>query len=99
MASLHLFLSPMLEFLRDHFWGQPYSWYNDTTLYSSLGKSGFFEKVESAGEPELDLRSILEWGDRWLVKFNATKTQLFSFNRHRDRLLAPVEMNGIALPK
>ncbi len=38
---------------------------------------GFFEKGESAGELELDLRSIVEWGDRWLVIFNATKTKLF----------------------
>ena len=36
---------------------------DETTLYSSLGKSGFFEKVQSAGELELDLRSIVEWGD------------------------------------
>ena len=32
----------------------------DTTFYSSLGKSGFFfEKVESAGELEENLRSIV----------------------------------------
>ena len=33
--------------------------------------------VESAGEHELYLRNIVEWGDRWLVTFNATKTALF----------------------
>ena len=33
---------------------------DDTTLYSSLGKSGIFEKMESAGGFELDLRSIVE---------------------------------------
>ena len=60
---------------------------------------GFFEEVESAGELELDLRSIVECGDRWLVTFNATKTKLLSFNRHRDPLLVPVEMNGIKLPE
>ena len=68
---------------------------DDTTLYSSLGKSGVFEKVESGGELELDLRSIVEWGDRWRVTLNAIKTKLFSFNRHRDPLLVPMEMNGI----
>ena len=41
----------------------------------------------------------MEWGDRWLVAFNATKTKLLSFNRHRDPLLVPVEMNGIELPE
>ena len=50
---------------------------NDTSFYSSLGKFGFSEKVESAGELELDLRSIVEWGDRWLVTFNATKINCF----------------------
>ena len=59
----------------------------------------FFEKVESAGELELNLRSIVELGDRWLVTFNVTKTKLLSFNRHRDPLLVHVEMNGIELPE
>ena len=59
----------------------------------------FFEKVESTGELELDVRSIVEWGDRWLVTFNGTKTKLFSFNFRRDPLLGPVEMNGIELPE
>ena len=69
-------ISSMLGFLRDPFWGQPYSWlllmifpmrfYHSmqmTPLYSCLGKSDFFEKVESAGELELDLRIIVELGD------------------------------------
>ena len=72
---------------------------DDTNLYSSLSKSVFFEKVESTGELELDLRSILEWGDRWLVTSNTTKTKLLFFNPHRDPLLVPVEMNGIELPE
>ena len=56
--------------------------------------------MELAGELELDLRSIVEWGDRWLVTFNATKTKLLSFSRHRDPLLlVPVEMNGIKWPE
>ena len=55
--------------------------------------------MESAGEFELDLRSIVEWGDRWLRTFNATKTKQLSFNPHRDPLLVPVEMNGIELPQ
>ena len=64
-----------------------------------LVKSVFFEKVELSGEHDLDLRSIVEWGDKWLVTFNVTKTTLLSFNRHRDPLLVPVEMNGIELPE
>ena len=48
------------------------------TLYSSFGTSGLFEKVKSAGELESDQCSIVKWGDKWLVKFNATKTKLLS---------------------
>ena len=59
----------------------------------------FFEKVESAGELELDLRSIVEWGDICLVTFDAAKMKLLSFNHHRDPLLVPVEMNDIELPE
>ena len=90
MARRHLFISPMLEFLGDQFLGQPHSWFllmiyaNATTLYSGLGKSVFFEKVESAGELELDMRSIVEWGDRCLVTFNATKTKLIYFGACGD---------------
>ena len=70
-----------------------------TPLYSSRGKSVSLEKVESAGEHELDLRSIVVWDDRWLVTFNATKTKLLSFNCHRRPLLVPMKMNGIELPE
>ena len=41
--------------------------------------------------------SIVEWDDRWLVTFNATKTKLLSFNRHRVPRLVLVEMNDIEL--
>ena len=37
---------------------------DNTTLYSILGMSGLFAQVESAGELELDLQSIVEWGDK-----------------------------------
>ena len=39
----------------------------------------------------------MEWGNRWLVTFNATKTKLLSFNRHRDPLLVPVKMSSTEL--
>ena len=50
-----------------------------TTLYSSLNKFVFvFENVKSGGELESDLCSIVEWGDRWLVTFDATQTKCTS---------------------
>ena len=39
----------------------------------------------------------MEWGNRWLVTFNATKSKLLSFNR--DPLLVTVKMKGIKLPE
>ena len=44
--------------------------------------------MESAGELELDLCSIVEWGDRWL-----------SFNRHSDPVSVPVKIKDIGLPE
>ena len=72
---------------------------DDSTVYSSITGSDQFEKVEMAAELEYDLRGIVEWGNRWLVTFNATKTKLLSFNHHRDPSLVPVKMNDIELPK
>ena len=71
---------------------------HDTTLFQSW-QVCFFEKVESAGELELNLCIIVGWGERWLVAFNATRTKLFSFNSHRDPLLVHVVTNGIELPE
>ena len=45
-----------------------------------------------------DLRCIAEWGEQWQVSFNATKTKLLSFNRHRESSLIPLNMNDIELP-
>ena len=58
-----LFLA-FIYYLPDEVLSRIWIYADDTTLYSSLGKSVFFEKVESAGELELDLWcSIVEWGD------------------------------------
>ena len=54
--------------------------------------------MESANEPELDLRSIAECGDRWVVTFNATKTKLLSFNRHGDPFGASVLNDAPYMP-
>ena len=70
---------------------------DDTTTYSSIKTSDSFDRLESAAELEFDLRSFVEWGEKWLVPFNASKTKLLSFNRHRDYSTIPVNMNGIEL--
>ena len=52
---------------------------DDTTLYSSLGKSGIFEKVESVGELERDLCDIVEWGNKMAsdIQCHQNKTAFF----------------------
>ena len=48
---------------------------DDTTLYSSLDKTkDLVDKVEMTADIEDDLPTIVEWGQKWLVIFNASKT-------------------------
>ena len=70
----------------------PPHFYDPEALIISTSKLTFhaIEKVELADEIELDLHSIVECGDRWLVTFNVTKMKLFSFNHHIYPLLVPV---------
>ena len=67
-------------------------------LYSSLGKTdNVIDEVEMAADLEDDLRTVVEWGDKWLVTFNASKTKLLSINRFRAPFLPFVKMNGSEL--
>ena len=71
---------------------------DDTTAYSSIQTSDFFDRLAMTGELEGGLRCV-EWGERWLVSFNTTKTKLLSFNRHRESSLLPLRMYDIELPE
>lgn len=71
---------------------------DDTTLFSSLGRTkSVFDHIEMAGELEYDLRTVKEWGDEWLVSFNASKTKLLSINKFRDPFLPTISMNGVEI--
>ena len=73
---------------------------DDTTVYSCLGKTNdVFNKVEMAAELKVDLRTVVEWGDKWLVTFNPSKTKLLSINRFKDPFLPSVMMNRAELPE
>ena len=51
---------------------------DDTTLYSKCNQaSDLWQQLELASELESDLRDTVDWGRKWLVDFNAGKTQLF----------------------
>ena len=50
-----------------------------------------------ASELESDLRDTVDWGRKWLVDFNAGKTQLVSFDRSENTGAIDVKMDGSVL--
>ena len=50
-----------------------------------------------ASELESDLRDTVDWGKKWLVDFNAGKTQLVSFDRSNNNGSIDVKMDGSIL--
>ena len=50
-----------------------------------------------ASELESDLRDTVDWGKKWLVDFNAGKTQLVSFDRSNNTGAIDVKVDGSVL--
>ena len=68
---------------------------DDTTLYSKCDRaSDLWQQLELASELESDLRDTVDWGKKWLVDFNAGKTQLVSFDRSNNNGSIDVKMGG-----
>ena len=71
---------------------------DDTTLYSKCDRaSDLCQQLELASEHKSDSRDTLDWGKRWLVDFNAGKTQLVSFNQSNNNDSTDVEMDEFVL--
>ena len=71
---------------------------DDTTLYSKCDQaSDLWQQLELASELESDLRDALDWGRKWLVDFNAGKTQLVLFDRSKNAGAIDVKMDGSVL--
>ena len=71
---------------------------DDTTLYSKCNQaSDLWQQLELASELESDLRDTVDWGRKWLVDFNAGKTQLVSFDRSKNTGAINVKMDGSVL--
>ena len=69
---------------------------DDTTIYQSAGPR--YSHSQLASDLSHDLAKIVEWGDRWLITFNAAKTKLLSFHHHRtDHTFPSIQMNGLDL--
>ena len=68
---------------------------DDTTLYSKCDRaSDLWQQLELASELESDLRDTVDWGKKWLVDFNAGKTQLVSFDWSNNNGSIDVKMDG-----
>ena len=71
---------------------------DDTTLYSKCNQaSDLWQQLELASELESDLRDTVDWGRKWLVDFNAGKTQLVSFEQSKNTGAIDVKMDGSVL--
>ena len=58
---------------------------DNTTLYSKCNQAfDLWQQLELASELESDLRDTVDWGRKWLVDFNAGKTQLVLFDRSKN---------------
>ena len=71
---------------------------NDTTLYSkSYQTSDLWQQLELASELESDLQDTADWGKKWLVDFNAEKTQLVLFDQSNNTGSIDVKLDGSVL--
>ena len=71
---------------------------DDSTLYSKCNQaSDLWQQLELASELEFDLRDTMDWGRKWLVDFNAGKTQLVSFDWSKNTGAIDVKMDGSIL--
>ena len=52
-----------------------------------------WQQLELASELESDLRDTVDWSRKWLVDFNAKKTQLVSFDMSKNTGTIDVKMD------
>ena len=53
-----------------------------------------WQQLELTSELESDLRDTADWAMKWLLDFNAGKTQLVSFDRSNNTGSIGVKMDG-----
>ena len=71
---------------------------DDITLYSKCDQaSDLWQQLQLASEIEFDLRDTVDQGRKWLVDFNAGKTQLVSFDRSYNTGAIDVKKVGSVL--
>ena len=71
---------------------------DDTTLCSKYNQtSGLWQHLKLAFELESDLRDTVDWDRKWLVDFNAGKTQLYFFDHSNNTGAIDVKIDGSVL--
>ena len=71
---------------------------DDTTLCSKCDQaSDLWQQLELASELESDLQGTVDWGRKWLVDFNAGKSQLITFDQSNNTGAIDVKMDGSVL--
>ena len=71
---------------------------DNTTLYSKCDHtSDLWQQLELASKLESDLQDTVDWSWKWLVDFNAGKTQLASFDRYNNTGSTDLKMDGSVL--
>ena len=67
---------------------------DDTSLYS---KCDLWQQIELASELESDLQNTVDWGKKWLIDFNAGKTQQVSFEQSNNNGSIDAKTDGSVL--
>ena len=69
-------------------------------LYSKCNQAfNLWQQLELASELDSDLQDTVNWGRKWLVDFNAGKTELVSFGRSNYAVAIDVKMVCLFLRK
>ena len=113
MESLDSNIQLMLEFLKAPFLVLHISYYTLMAFLTKLSvillsmlmilltkcdqASDLWQQLELASELESDLQDTVDWGKKWLVDFNAGKTQLVLFDRSNNNGSIDVKMDGSVL--
>ena len=72
--------------------------YADTSVYSKCDQaSDLWQQLEFTLELEFDLQDTVAWDRKWLVDFNAGKTQLASFHWSNNTGAIDMKMDGSVL--
>ena len=71
---------------------------DDVICYIAIHADNTRQQLELASELESNLQDTVDWGRKWLVDFNAGKTQLVSFDWSNNNTCGiDVKMDGSVL--